>query len=130
MGMLNSPSLLPATRRRLLDAARFAANAVQDPFDQDGRIFVALNDPFYFLEMNTRLQEDYPMTESITGIDLVLLQIDLAKRASPDKITKFQIPERKGIRLDTGVQEENIVSPFYDPLIAKLIVSGCNCPEV
>jgi acetyl-CoA carboxylase biotin carboxylase subunit len=155
-----SPSLLSSTRQRLYDAAILAAKAVQYTTIGTVEFLVAPDEQFYFLEMNTRLQVEHPVTESITGIDLIALQIDLAMgnslpfqqdeikasghaieyriyaedpvrfMPSPGKITKFQVPEGKGIRLDTGVQEGNVVTPFYDPLIAKFIVSGCNRQEV
>lgn len=48
----------------------------------------------------------------------------------PGKVTRLSFPEGEGVRVDTGIQEGNVVSPFYDPMIAKLIVSGCSRAEV
>lgn len=109
---------------------------------------------FYFLEMNTRLQVEHPVTEEITGLDLVAEQLRIAagepleikqeevKRVghaievriyaedpktffpSPGKITKWEPPQGAGIRLEMAVREETLVTPYYDPMIAKLIVKG------
>lgn len=109
---------------------------------------------FYFLEMNTRLQVEHPITEEITGLDLVELQIRVAsgeklaltqadiKREghaievriyaedpvtffpSPGTITSLILPENEYIRHELGVHGSSIVSPFYDPMIAKMIVNG------
>ncbi|WP_289355648.1 acetyl-CoA carboxylase biotin carboxylase subunit [Paenibacillus sp. S-12] len=107
---------------------------------------------FYFLEMNTRLQVEHTITEEITGLDLVAEQLRIAaghslnfgqsdvKREghaievriyaedpktffpSPGVITKFSIPEGEGIRHELAVHDGSVVTPFYDPMIAKLIV--------
>lgn len=109
---------------------------------------------FYFLEMNTRLQVEHPITEEITGLDLVELQIRVAsgenlaltqadiKREghaievriyaedpvtffpSPGTITSLILPENEYIRHELGVHGASIVSPYYDPMIAKMIVKG------
>ncbi|MFW5438786.1 acetyl-CoA carboxylase biotin carboxylase subunit [Paenibacillus apiarius] len=109
---------------------------------------------FYFLEMNTRLQVEHTITEEITGLDLVAEQLRIAaghslnfgqsdvKRdghaievriyaedpktffPSPGVITKFAIPEGDGIRHELAVHDGSMVTPFYDPMIAKLIVKG------
>ncbi|MGE7765723.1 acetyl-CoA carboxylase biotin carboxylase subunit [Peribacillus sp. NPDC096540] len=109
---------------------------------------------FYFLEMNTRLQVEHPVTEEITGLDLVEQQIKIAsgnkldftqeevKREghsievriyaedpktfypAPGKITGLKLPEGEGIRHELAVQNTSVVSHFYDPMIAKLVVSG------
>ena len=110
---------------------------------------------FYFLEMNTRLQVEHPVTEEITGLDLVELQLKIAAGEtlpftqkelernghaiecrlyaedpetffpSPGMISKLTVPE-SGVRLDFGVVEGSVVSPFYDPMIGKIIVHGMN----
>ncbi|MBU7316612.1 acetyl-CoA carboxylase biotin carboxylase subunit [Paenibacillus oleatilyticus] len=112
------------------------------------------NKNFYFLEMNTRLQVEHTITEEITGLDLVAEQLRIAaghslnfgqsdvKRdghaievriyaedpktffPSPGTITTFAIPEGPGIRHELAVQEGSVVTPFYDPMIAKLVVRG------
>lgn len=112
------------------------------------------NRNFYFLEANTRLQVEHPVTEEITGIDLVEMQIRIASGErieikedeiringcaiesriyaedperflpSPGKITEYKEPSGDGIRIDSGYTEGDTISPFYDPLIAKLICHG------
>ena len=114
---------------------------------------------FYFLEMNTRLQVEHPVTEEITGLDLVEKQLKIAagealsftqeevKRdghaievriyaedpktffPSPGKITKLELPNGPGIRHELAVHEQSIVTPFYDPMIAKLVVKGSDRDE-
>lgn len=109
---------------------------------------------YYFLEINTRLQVEHPITEMITGTDLVEQQIRIASGEplslrednlrwsgwaiesriyaedsesfypSPGKLTSYVEPCGEGIRLDSGYQAGDTVSQFYDPLIAKLIVRG------
>ncbi|RNF40226.1 acetyl-CoA carboxylase biotin carboxylase subunit [Planococcus salinus] len=111
---------------------------------------------FYFLEMNTRLQVEHPITEEITGLDLVEEQLKIATGAalafqqadvkrnghalevriyaedpntffpSPGKIHTLKIPEGKGIRHELAVREGSTVTPYYDPMIAKLIVHTDN----
>ncbi|HUG32992.1 MAG TPA: biotin carboxylase N-terminal domain-containing protein [Acidimicrobiia bacterium] len=109
---------------------------------QDGR--------FHFLEMNTRLQVEHPVTEMVTGLDLVRLQIEIAGgEVLPDKgprieghaiearlyaedplndylpvtgtFHRFRFPEMEGLRVDAGIQDGSVVSPHYDPMIAKVI---------
>lgn len=107
---------------------------------------------FYFLEMNTRLQVEHPVTEEITGLDLVELQLQLAAGEklpfeqssikkdghaiecrlyaedpktyfpSPGTIKRLVLPEKA--RLDFGIEQGTQVSPFYDPMIGKVIVHG------
>ncbi|MFC4023035.1 acetyl/propionyl/methylcrotonyl-CoA carboxylase subunit alpha [Oceanobacillus longus] len=107
---------------------------------------------FYFLEMNTRIQVEHPITEEITGIDIIEQQINIASGKeltvkqedlfidghaieariyaedpvtflpSPGHISIFELPEGQGIRNETAVTADYNVTPFYDPMIGKLIV--------
>ena len=111
---------------------------------------------FYFLEMNTRLQVEHPVTEMVTGIDIVKEQIRIARgrplsykqercpastvtpsnaasmpkipynnfMPSTGRITHSLLPTGPGVRVDTGVYPGFEITPFYDPMIAKLIVWG------
>lgn len=114
---------------------------------------------FYFLEMNTRLQVEHPITEIITGIDLVREQLHVAAGnpltfkqeqvefrgwsfecrvnaehpetfiPSPGKITKFHPPGGLGVRVDSAIYEGYSIPPYYDSLIAKLIIRGATRNE-
>jgi acetyl-CoA carboxylase biotin carboxylase subunit len=115
---------------------------------------------FYFLEMNTRIQVEHPVTEQISGVDLVKEQINVAAgrpasisqeevrlkghaiecrinaelaeanfRPSPGRISQWKPPEGNGIRVDTHCFTGYLVPPFYDSLLAKVIVSGNNRSE-
>jgi acetyl-CoA carboxylase, biotin carboxylase subunit len=145
----------PVTRRAMGEAAvRVAqlvgytnAGTVEFLLDKDGK--------FYFLEMNTRIQVEHPVTEQITGLDLVQWQLRIASgerlplrqedvtltghaiearitAQDPDadfapstgKITKWCPPGFGGIRMDTHVYAGFTISPYYDPMIAKLVVWG------
>ncbi|OKH66741.1 acetyl-CoA carboxylase subunit alpha [Mycobacterium sp. SWH-M5] len=142
----------PGMRAKLFDAARLAAQAIG--YTGAGTVeFMAAPDgegevSFYFLEMNTRLQVEHPVTEATTGLDLVELQLlvadggrldpvpppargaaiearlyaeDPAKGWQPQAGTvhHFAVPE--GVRLDTGIVDGSVVSIFYDPMLAKVI---------
>jgi acetyl-CoA carboxylase biotin carboxylase subunit len=149
-----SPSIRPETRERLYDAAVRAAEAVGYTGVGTVEFLVDEQERIYFLEMNTRLQVEHPVTEMVTGQDLVDWQLDIAEGKplplrqheikarghaveyriyaedpttflpSPGKIRSMTLPEGEGIRVDAGVEPGNEVTPFYDPMIAKLIVSG------
>jgi acetyl-CoA carboxylase biotin carboxylase subunit len=109
---------------------------------------------FYFIEMNTRIQVEHPVTESITDIDLVLEQIRIAAggelpakqeeiaiighaiecrinaenpqtfRPSPGKISQYHPPGGLGVRIDSAVYQGYVIPPYYDSLVGKLIVHG------
>ena len=147
-----STALTPELRGRMGEAAKRAATAVG--YRNAGTVEF-LVDParqFYFLEMNTRLQVEHPITELTTGIDIVVEQLRIAAGEplsfaqgdvgqhghaiefriyaedpvrflpSPGRITKLSMPGGDGVRVDTGVAEGVTVTPFYDPLLAKLCV--------
>jgi acetyl-CoA carboxylase biotin carboxylase subunit len=112
------------------------------------------NHDLYFLEMNTRIQVEHPVTEMVTGIDLVKTQIHIAAGSplnfggkkmglrghaiecricaenpgsfapSAGKVTAFHPPGGTGVRVDTAVHAESVIPPYYDSLIAKLVVCG------
>jgi acetyl-CoA carboxylase biotin carboxylase subunit len=117
------------------------------------------NRHLYFLEMNTRIQVEHAVTEMVTGIDLVKTQIHLAAGdhlnfggkpielrghaiecricaenpetfvPSAGKVTAFHAPGGTGVRVDTAAYAESVIPPYYDSLIAKLVVCGNDRPE-
>ncbi len=116
--------------------------------------FLYSDGAFYFIEMNARLQVEHPITELTTGLDLIGWQLriasgeelsvqqgDVRRRGaaiefriyaedpvrflpSPGTLARFALPEGDGVRVDAGYQQSNVVTPYYDPMIAKLIVFG------
>jgi len=153
-----APDFPAATRERMLAAARNlglsvgyrSAGTVEFIYDRQ-------RDEFYFLEVNTRLQVEHPVTEAVFGIDLVEWMLRTAAGAPPDFST---LPEPRGaaievriyaedpvhdfqpspgeltevffpddVRVDGWVSTGSEVSPYYDPMIAKLIVHGADRPE-
>jgi geranyl-CoA carboxylase alpha subunit len=149
-----SPVLTPAVREKLTGYAVEAARAVG--YRNAGTVeFIADRDlNIYFLEMNTRLQVEHPVTELVTGLDLVewqlrvaageplpLRQDEIALRGcaiearlcaedpydgfKPQTGAVLRVPQsRSGIRIDTGVEAGSEVSPYYDSMIAKIIAKG------
>ncbi|QCQ92246.1 acetyl/propionyl/methylcrotonyl-CoA carboxylase subunit alpha [Rhodococcus sp. SGAir0479] len=150
---------IPPMRARLFEAARLAANAIG--YEGAGTVEFLADErgDFFFLEMNTRLQVEHPVTECTTGLDLVELQLQVASGAElpaeppaihghsievrlyaedpahgwrpqsgtiehfeiPGTATEFDLLERTGVRLDSGVEDGSVVSVFYDPMLAKVI---------
>ena len=140
--------------REDVDAAVKAAKAAG--YENAGTIEFLLEKSgnFYFMEMNTRLQVEHPITEAVTGIDIVREQIRIASGASlgytqdditfsghaiecrinaedpetfvpcPGKITEWHAPGGLGIRVDSEIYSGYSIPPFYDSMIAKLIVHG------
>ncbi|WP_330212310.1 acetyl/propionyl/methylcrotonyl-CoA carboxylase subunit alpha [Pseudomonas sp. Z18(2022)] len=151
-----APGLPSELRRAMGESAVRAAQAIG--YVGAGTVEFLLDErgDFFFMEMNTRLQVEHPVTEAITGLDLVAWQIRVA-RGEPLPITQEQVPLRghaievrlyaedpeagflpasghlelyrepatgPGRRVDSGVEEGDEVSPFYDPMVAKLIAWG------
>src|SRR5213594_2054496 len=149
-----SPGLSEKMRRKMGSIVIDAAKAVQ--YTNAGT-FEFLMDPdgrFYFMEANTRLQVEHPVTEMVTGIDIVKAQIRIAAgerlgfkqsevtftghaiecrinaedpetfAPSPGTIHAFSVPGGPGVRIDTAAHSECTISPFYDSMIAKIIVHG------
>ena len=155
-----SPGVSPGLRARMLAAAVTAGEAVGylGAGTVEFLVDVEAGD-FMFLEMNTRLQVEHPITELVTGIDLVEQQFLIAsgedisftagdvapsghalelrvyaedsKRflPSPGTITSWVQPAGAGVRVDAGYAAGNTVTPFYDPLLAKLCVHGADRPQ-
>jgi acetyl-CoA carboxylase biotin carboxylase subunit len=148
-----SPAMSPELRQAMGEASvRLCrhvgyqnAGTIEYLLDKDGR--------FYFMEMNTRIQVEHPVTEMVTGVDLVKLQIPVAAgeklripsglkprghaiecrvnaedpwrfTPSPGKLTTFHLPGGPGVRVDTHGYEDYVVPPHYDSLVAKLIAHG------
>ncbi|MFI5014215.1 MAG: acetyl/propionyl/methylcrotonyl-CoA carboxylase subunit alpha [Hyphomicrobiales bacterium] len=160
-----APSMTPEVRAAMGQAAVEAARAVgyvgagTVEFIADGG--GALRpDGFYFMEMNTRLQVEHPVTEAITGLDLVEWQLRVAAGEplpfdqedlsigghavearlyaedpekgflpSTGKLFALKLPSGTGVRVDSGVEEGGEVTPFYDPMIAKIIAHGASREE-
>ena len=147
------PSITPEERERI-------GNICADAMKKLGYIgagtieFLYEDGEFYFIEMNTRLQVEHPVTEAIYGIDLVREQIRVAAdepmeldqdkldinghaievrinaeklpnfSPSPGKITQFHAPGGLGVRMDSAIYDGYVIPPYYDSLIGKLIVHG------
>ncbi len=154
-----SPFISEETRNKMLDAAVEAAKHIGYTNAGTIEFLVDRDQNFYFLEMNTRLQVEHPVTEEITGLDLVEQQLkvangeklafsreDIQKKGhaievriyaehpvtffpSPGKITKLVLPEGEGIRHEVAVETGSDVTPFYDPMIGKLVVFGATREE-
>jgi 3-methylcrotonyl-CoA carboxylase alpha subunit len=147
-----SPVLTPELRAAMGAAAVRAGEAVG--YVGAGTVELMLDERggYYFLEMNTRLQVEHPVTEGVTGLDLVRLQVKVAEgEPLPEppalrghaievrlyaedpsqgflpqvgKLLRYRLPAMPGIRLDTGFAEGDEVSVHYDPMLAKLIATG------
>jgi acetyl-CoA carboxylase biotin carboxylase subunit len=138
--------------RCLADIGYQNAGTIEFLMDEDRQL--------YFIEMNTRIQVEHPITEAITGVDLVKAQLRIAAgerldailppklemrghaiecrinaehpvkfTPSAGRISVFNVLGGNGVRVDTAQYAEGIVPPYYDSLIAKLIVHGCDRAE-
>jgi acetyl-CoA carboxylase biotin carboxylase subunit len=145
-----SPFMTPELRQRMGDAAVKGAKAVN--YEGAGTIefLVDKHRNFYFMEMNTRIQVEHPVTEEVIDYDLIKEQIKVAAgipisgknyepnmhaiecrinaedpnndfRPSPGKITTLHVPGGHGVRVDTHIYDGYVIPPFYDSMIAKLI---------
>lgn len=152
-----APGMTPERRAAMGAAAVEAARAVGYVGAGTVEFIAAPDGGFYFMEMNTRLQVEHPVTEMITGQDLVEWQLraaageplpmsqeeiplhghsiearlyaEDAERGflpSIGQLALFDPPQGDGIRVDTGIETGDAVTPFYDPMVAKLIVHGAD----
>lgn len=150
-----SSILTPDLREKMGQAAILVAKSCDYLGAGTVEFLVDNNLNFYFLEMNTRLQVEHPVTELITGVDLVEQQIKIARGEpiqlnqedlkinghalelrvyaedplndflpSVGKLTTYQIPKGKGIRVDDGFEEGMEIPIYYDPMLSKLITYG------
>jgi 3-methylcrotonyl-CoA carboxylase alpha subunit len=147
-------NLSPKLRQKITEAAILVAQAIN--YHGAGTIEFLLDkhEQFYFMEMNTRLQVEHPVTEAVTGLDLVEWQLRIAAGEplppqeqiklqghaiecriyaedpleqflpSVGKIRFLKEPQGEGLRLDTGIALGSSISPYYDPMMAKLIAYG------
>ena len=152
------PTMDPELREAMGQAAVAAAEAVDYVGAGTVEFLLAPTGEFFFLEMNTRIQVEHPVTELVTGVDIVREQLRIANGQpmscgplmirghaievrlyaedaangflpSIGPLAVFRPPEGPGIRLDTGVREGDDVTPNYDPMLAKLIVWAPSRPE-
>lgn len=153
-----SPVMTPELRREMGAAAVRLCQAVS--YTNAGTIeFLVEDGQFFFMEMNTRIQVEHPVTEAVTGVDLVKEQIRIAAgepmsvqknelhlrghaiefrinaedpltfAPNPGRITTFHQPGGPGVRVDTAAYRDYVIPPHYDSLIAKLIVHGTDRDE-
>lgn len=148
-----SPAITPELRETMGLAAINGAKSVGYVGAGTMEFLLDKNKNFYFMEMNTRIQVEHPVTEEVIGVDLLKLQIEVVAgerlkktkpkpqwhaiecrinaedpfhdfRASPGKITSLHFPGGLGVRVDSHIYAGYYVPPYYDSLIAKLIVKA------
>ena len=148
-----SPALTPELREAMGNAAVKGAKSVKYVGAGTVEFLLDKDKSFYFMEMNTRIQVEHPVTEEVMGVDLLKLQIQMAAgerlkktqakpqwnaiecrinaedpatgfRPSPGKITSLHFPGGFGVRVDTHIYAGYVIPPYYDSLIAKLIVKA------
>ena len=149
------PVMTPALRKKMGQAAVEVAQIINYVGAGTVEFLLEKDRNYYFMEMNTRIQVEHPVTEMVTGLDLVKEQVAVSGgepfsfkdrnvkidghaiecrinaedpkhdfRPSPGQITYFHPPGGPGIRVDTHIYASYVVPPFYDSLLAKLIVHG------
>jgi acetyl-CoA carboxylase biotin carboxylase subunit len=149
-----SPALDETLRRKMGQVAVKVMKSVKYRNAGTVEFLMDAKGQFYFMEVNTRIQVEHPVTEMVTGVDLIKEQIRVAAgqalsykqkdiqllghaiecrinaedpvrmTPSPGVVTKFCMPGGPGIRVDTAMDTSGVVSPFYDSMIAKLIAYG------
>jgi acetyl-CoA carboxylase biotin carboxylase subunit len=149
-----SPAMTPALRKKMGDAAVLGAKSIDYVGAGTMEMLLDEDGSYYFMEMNTRIQVEHPVTEMLTGVDLVKEQIRIAAgekmsitetpplrghviecrvnaedpaknfQPSPGRIDVFHPPGGNGVRVDTHVYAGYTVPPFYDSMIAKVICQG------
>lgn len=153
-----APTLEPKTREKLLQTAITATKAIKYVGAGTYEFLLDSNQNFYFMEMNTRLQVEHPVSELVSGLDIIELMIRIAEGQSlpkqeeihfkgcamecritaedpvkfypsAGKITKWIVPGGGNVRLDTHAYAGYVVPMFYDSMIGKLIVWGKNRKE-
>ena len=154
-----SPAVTPELREAMGEAAILGARAIGYQSTGTVEFLLAPDGDFYFMEMNTRIQVEHPVTELVTSVDLIKEQIRIAAgeklgiqapvefqghaiecrinaedpeqgfRPAPGTITAFHAPGGPGVRVDTHIYAGYVVPPFYDSLLAKLIAWGNNREE-
>ena len=154
-----SPGMTPALRERMGEAAVRGAKAIDYVGAGTIEMLLDTDGSFYFMEMNTRIQVEHPVTEMLTGVDLVKEQVRVAAgeplrlkdtpplrghviecrinaedpfrgfQPSPGRIEVFHPPGGNGVRVDTHAYAGYSVPPYYDSMIAKLIVHGVDRAE-
>ena len=154
-----APGLAPALRSAIIDAAVRLASAARYRNAGTVEFILGSDGVFYFLEMNTRLQVEHPVTECVWGLDLVELQLAVASgeplppqerlapaghaievricaeeparqfRPATGRIGLLREPVGEGIRIDSGIREGQAVTPAFDSMLAKLIASGTTRTE-
>jgi acetyl-CoA carboxylase biotin carboxylase subunit len=149
-----SPAISPELRKEMGDCAIMAVKSINYQSVGTLEFLIDRDNNYYFIEMNTRIQVEHPVTEMVTGVDLIKEQIRIAAGErltikqkdvkifghsiecrinaedpdtflpSPGKITALNMPGGPGVRVDTAIYSDYTVLPYYDSLIAKLIVHG------
>ncbi|MFW8564638.1 acetyl-CoA carboxylase biotin carboxylase subunit [Orrella sp. 11846] len=156
-----SPVLTDEVRRRMCEAAVQLCEAVK--YKNAGTIefvYDNISKEFYFIEMNTRIQVEHPVTEMVTGVDLIKLQLQIASgmpltldqsdiqirghaiecrinaedpkqnfMPSPGKVEYFRAPGGFGVRMDSHIESDYVIPPYYDSMVGKLICWGNNREE-